>query len=765
MAIVPAAHRINDLLSAYALATTPLSQFAETEAASWGGEGSLSHALGAGAVTAALTATGSLAIDVLNDADDKDRENIVGKPAADARSGIDWVPQLRPDGKVRLGYHISLALKAGLTAKLAAAATLSTTAQRSFIFSAYRVHDPGRRFGDAIRADLSGLPSILSLEECQGLRVGEVLAMRVGGSAAISLSVSMAEVFASSVGSLTTVLGTKQILALNFQAGLKLDAKLTFEDELQVAISRLAGGFRVALRKAEQRSASLGVELGIEVELSEASQTALLGVADQFLDQIYDRASQILAQLRKHQPAQLVEQAILQFPELLKPFVQQLGQNLGLPQSAPVDDWIKALEARRKEIREKITELVKAQLRFSFQFNYQRVTSEGTILECDFPALDESLHQHLLRYDFATILRGLDQWNGTLRHYLHQETYERVRTIGLSLGLGKWFHISNATVRRELMIKQTNAAKQSKFATIGEYHYTGKFQKDMRSWRATLKGDMQNFQSEPPSMGDFSLGLSIVYEVQEENWSNNEIEQLLDTAEAFNVFDSVGRSQALAQILRQPLANAKASVLLSVTGEMLRVALIRLSRQSARHWGEALAAAMGTYRINGKPVVEERESLESRIRYYSNGWAALTKEQPTLARDLWRQSLKKSGLRLMTYKREAPEDMPSIGKLSPATATRMAYNLALPSRFSNYAAALKSLTTTTDGKAEQALTSAQKGLMFEDSVFDDAFTTRAIAYLLSRACERADSPDATQYQATLTLQTANDGPALVFAQR
>jgi hypothetical protein len=765
MAIVPAATRINDLLSAYALATTPLSQFAKTEAVSWGGDNTLSHALGAGAVTATLTTTGSLAIDVLNDADDRDRENIVGKPAADARSGIDWVPQLQPDGKVRLGYHISMALKAGLTAKLAAAATMSATAQRAFVFSAYRVHGPERLFGEAIRADLSGLPSILSLEECQGLQVGEALAMRVGGSAAISLSVSMAEVFASSVGSLTTALGTKQILALNFQAGLKLDAKLSFEDELQVAISRRTDGFRVALRKVEQRSASLGLKFDITVELSEASRTALLGVADQILDQINDRASQILAQLQQMQPAQLVEQAILRLPEVLKPFAEQLGQNLGLPQSAPVDDWIKALEARRKDIHEKIIELAESQLKFSFNFNYQRVTSEGTILECDFPALNDQLHQHLLRYDFDAILTNLGQWGGTLRHFLHQETYERVSTIGFSLGIGKWFNAESATLRRRLLIKQTNAAKQSKIATIGEYHYTGKFQKDTRSWRATLKGDMENFQSEPPSMKDISLGLSIAYEIQEEIWGANEIEQLLDTAEAFNVFDSVGRSQALAQIMRQPLKNAKASVLLSVTGEMLRVALIRLSRQSSKHWGKALAAAMGKYRNNGKLVVGERESLESRIHYYSAGWAALTQEQPSLTKDFWRQSLKKTGLPLKNYQREAPKDMTSIGSLNPATATRMAYNLALPERFSKYAAALKSLTTATDGNAEQALTSAQQGLMLKDTVFDDAFTTRAIAYLLSRACERADSPDATQYQATLTLQTANDGPALVFAQR
>ena len=55
--------------------------------------------------------------------------------------------------------------------------------------------------------------------------------------------------------------------------------------------------------------------------------------------------------------------------------------------------------------------------------------------------------------------------------------------------------------------------------------------------------------------------------------------------------------------------------------------------------------------------------------------------------------------------------------------------------------------------------------MLDKSVFEYALTSRAIAYLLSRACERNDSPDASQYQATLTLQLANDGPALVLAQR
>ena len=154
MAIAPAAARINELLSIYTLASTPLGEFAETSAVSWGTDGTLAHKLEAGALTASLTATGALNIDVLNDKDDKDRENIVGKAAKDAREGIDWAPQIEPDGKARLAYHINLALKAGLTGKLAAAGKFSLSAERAFILSAYRVHAAQQTFFDAVRADL-----------------------------------------------------------------------------------------------------------------------------------------------------------------------------------------------------------------------------------------------------------------------------------------------------------------------------------------------------------------------------------------------------------------------------------------------------------------------------------------------------------------------------------------------------------------------------------------------------------------------------------
>ena len=96
----------------------------------------------------------------------------------------------------------------------------------------------------------------------------------------------------------------------------------------------------------------------------------------------------------------------------------------------------------------------------------------------------------------------------------------------------------------------------------------------------------------------------------------------------------------------------------------------------------------------------------------------------------------------------------------------MAYDTSsLPERFSNYAEALKLLTSAQDGGAEAALIAAQRKLMIDKSLFENALTTRAIAYLLSCACERNDSPDAAQYQATLTLQLAKDGPAIVLAQR
>ena len=766
MAIVPAAARINELLSIYTLASTPIGQFAETSAVSWGADGTLAHKLEAGAVTASLTATGALTIDVLNDKDDKDRENIVGKAAKDARDGIDWAPQIEPDDKARLAYHINLALKAGLTGKLAAAAKFSVSAERAFILSAYRVHDAQQTFIDAVQADLVSLPSILSLDDCLGLQIGEALAMRVDGSAALSVSVSLAEVFASSVGSLTTALGTDQVLALNFEAGLKLEGKIGFEDELQLAISRHDGGFRAALRKASSRSVGVGLGIGITVEFSKASQNALTGLADQLLDQLFERATEILGELQRLQPGTLIDQAMAQVPAVLKPFAEQLLQKLALPRSKPVGEWIKTLEARRQELSEKFTALAKAQLKASFSFNYQRVATEGTILECDFSALEADLHKYLLAYDFHSILTQLDKWNGKLQRYLHQETYERVSTIGFSLGLGKWFTAKSKLTDRLFVVRQSNAAKQLKISTLGELHYTGEFQGNTRAWKAVLKADMQRFQSESPSMRDFALGMSIAYEVKEKNWSTDELSKLFDVAEVFGVFDASGKVIAAEKARGLELSNAKATVHLSVSGEMLSQALVTLSKQSAKQWGEALAASMSNYRVNGDAVVPQRENLESRLRYYSPGWTQLTRDQPSIASGFWRQSLRQAGMSQTDYRREAPAQVASIGSLNPASATRMAYNTSsLPERFSNYAEALKILTTASEGGAEAALVAAQRKLMLDKSVFEYALTTRAIAYLLSRACERNDSPDAAQYQATLTVQLAGDGPAVVLAQR
>ncbi len=745
-------------------AQTPLSKIAQTRVlkTDLALNRKADFAVDGGTLTASVGASGGFEIYVFNDAKDKDPERVLGELKTDARTlaGVDWRPQIdATDGVIRTAYIASFSVKAGISANIGATVG-GISGDRELVLGSYcRQANPKATLLSVVRADLQhGLPSILDFAETRDLAEGNAVTMRIGGGLNASLTLAWAEVFAGALGSLTRELGSSVPLALKISAGAKLTATVAVRDDFQLAITRAPDAYTIAVRKLAQRTLGLGVTVGFEVSLSQASQNYLKGVASQVLDQLFAGATTVLERLQALEPATLIATAAATLPEALKPVLLQMTEQYALASAAPISKLIKRLDGKIKEIHEKISAVVSAKLKASFAFNYQRIATDGSILEVSMAALDALTHQQLVALNLGQFLARIQsgQIAATVNRYLHQTSLERSSTLGFSIGLGRWFNAKSLTTRKIREVWQTDIDGNMRLAQLGMLSYEDSWQGAQRSWSATLKADAAVFRK-APLREDFTLGIHLLANSDIDSLSN--LADAFETALLFGVFDASGKATAHASLSGMDVVSTAVSF--SLEGTSFNKVLHALSNLTAAQFGDALAAGMGIW-----SSVPARNDLAVRKHVYGPVWADVVSNGYQLSSTslAFRVALRRAGFTNTDQQKEGgPRPIQAIGQLRPRSAARMAYDhSSLSERFENLNNAIDLLLSTT-GDYPGALDDAFQRLFLRKSVFQNMFTLRAMAYLFSSLAERLSASGAEGYQATLTV-TLVSGDQIVFGQ-
>lgn len=212
----------------------------------------------------------SLAVRVLNRAEDKDEDAVFGGSEA---AHVPYAVQ---------SAWLKYTLDAKATAKIGFSPELTAGASHEVALSDYRLHDAADSAWDALTDDLQSPRTLLELSDVRKLKPCEALAMEVGGTLTASVSISWSDVLAAK---LPEILGHPAPVSVTLKSGLDTSLAVQVADHFSVVVSRTRDGhYRFAVKKAASRSHTFGVDVAAGMEAS-----ALPGI-DEVLEAIFANA-------------------------------------------------------------------------------------------------------------------------------------------------------------------------------------------------------------------------------------------------------------------------------------------------------------------------------------------------------------------------------------------------------------------------------------------------------------------------------------------
>ncbi|MCD4652834.1 hypothetical protein K8T06_02745 [bacterium] len=164
----------------------------------------------------------SARIEAFNSVDDKDEDLIFNPLVFD------------PD-KAWLKYRAS----ASISSKADGAtglAKLGLEADQEVIFADYRYHDPNEDTLDAIKRDLP-MRSILSTEDIENIGQDDALVYCVRGKLKGTLKLQWADVFSGTLNSLSDILPSTELIAIETQIGAYVELNISIEDDFRVVVT------------------------------------------------------------------------------------------------------------------------------------------------------------------------------------------------------------------------------------------------------------------------------------------------------------------------------------------------------------------------------------------------------------------------------------------------------------------------------------------------------------------------------------------------
>lgn len=605
---------------------------------------------------------------VCNSADDEDEEDgVLGLPPGENDDG-GGAPTLAPPlafdpASAWLKYRVKAFAKGSVGAKFAVAAA-KVEGEKGVVFADYRRHGRDEPAAAAVLADLANLRAPFSAEDALALPEGDALLYRVYGELSAGLTLNWSDVFTAGLSHLSGLLRAGEVIALkvspsaavSFNVGLRDDFRLVFTKGEPVGTD--AETVRVSVLKSKSREFGVGAKLGVAVEFAdpEAVEGVLANVYEGLAGPLVGDVDALFA--KAGQAATLEALPVeLQVP------ASMLMTRLGLD---PLTDTLAELKEKWESLKARvpgiIEQVAKTKVELGFTYEYLRVRTEDTLLQADLDAETfRRFHPDLL----VCTLEGLTGWlrdnEAGLRKYLRRRSVRRTKTWGFNLGISPWGVKAGGRDKLETSrVIQENIKGAQRVAYDGLRSYVGEWMEDKVTFAADFKAEMKNFSADGPAQTcEFDYGLSLNWEWDEKALGRVEFLNVLDHAQLWQVVSARRIEQALKQVEGRFGQGAKVRMELTADQEAL-VGLLPLlvnppappfnppagyasfdADRKLECWGaEALAAAM--------PYMEMFDGRDQPAR------------RKNLYAPLWRQYFKEDSRSFGEYREMAFRNIPRL---------------------------------------------------------------------------------------------------------
>jgi hypothetical protein len=528
-------------------------------------------------------------IDAFNAADETDPDGVIGGDEAplrfDSRSA--W-----------LKYSIQATARATVDLDAGAAASQVQAAEQVRL-SDYRRHSSEETAVVAIPRDIERPRLIALVDSVRALQPGDALVLRTAGTLRANIEVSWGDVFTSEIGSLARLLRSPAPIGIQIDAGLKVNASLSVNDEFTLTFTRDDGraGYRVFVRKATISSAraTAAVTATIHAAQPQVVSAAVNGLLDGELSTVRALLARATGALTPSEQ-QLIE---------------DVAERLGVGNLTPAA-LSKAIDTLESTVADKIAGAVKTKIETGFAFEYGRIGENSTLLQATLT--DEALaaaHAPLLRRNLAPVLaapKGV-----AIEKYLNEKSVTRTRAWGFTLGIGDARLFSKDTSRSTRVIREGTPGTWRSYAVLHAYDMT------RRNWSMSLNAQTPSFvpPGAPVTAASFAYGLHLLSSEQPKVFDQQQSDYCADMAVLWGVCRE-GQADALKR--RFPAIGTKDvlwAVQMTINDEALKKELwARLAALSAVDFAAALAAAVEWNRA----VPGTIESVARRRQLYFPVW-------------------------------------------------------------------------------------------------------------------------------------------------
>lgn len=516
-----------------------------------------------GSIPIGLTAAADVSIQLFNQRDQNDPDGIVlprfagdAAPPLTMEPGRSWLKyKLEGDLAAHAGTNVG---KAGLKIDLGAGVT----------FTDYRVHERKGLLREALLRDLRSPRFALRRADVMRLRDGEALSFAARGALAAEVTLTWSDAFSAGLGQIASSLGSAGgALGLTLDAGATVSARVEKEDDFMVVFARVAGGFRVSLRKTDSRKASVAAKVSGALHFSDPA-----GIRDLADGLIQDHAPGVA----------------------------------------------------RKAVLDAVEGVAKRKIEAGFEYEYSRLETRSLLLEAflDPESLDE-LHEDLVQGDGSGLLdRVRGEMPGVeLVQYLRQREVVRRQAWGFTLG-----RLSGQDVQTTRFVEQLDLQGNAKRSFLGTRGYTGKWLRNEDwKWLVDLKADMADFQKPAAiTTRSFSYGLALMVEWEREV-NQTSLSEILDAAAIWGALPD-GIEAERERLVALKLTGKPATARVELTIDHGALAKILPIQPDADATAKAFARAMPWYNSQVHSDARTRERLYAPVWKYlldasqDSGW-------------------------------------------------------------------------------------------------------------------------------------------------
>jgi hypothetical protein len=577
---------------------------------------------------------GELSVEVFNSKDDDDELGVFGGPDADAPPS-DLGPVLAPGG-CWLKYGVSGAGKASGAVSVSNQG-LSFDLSLGVDLADYRAHAPTERVRTVLETDLLGLPRFaFFLAQVKGLGVGDALAMRVGGKLGLGVELAWSDAFTQGLGEATRILSVTGPLSVSIEAGAKVQAEVSVQDEFLLVFSRPSEQqFRLGVRKA----LSHRIAVSGSASVTAAIKGLDAGVVGRFADAISERAKiePLLDRLTSLSPLER---------ELLARLAERLG--VALEES----DAVQRIRARIQQVQDGAEVALKVlatnKIVAGFSYEYARVGERIELLSALLsPAALEKHHAKVVSGRLGGVLDDLRAGipGLVLDRYLNEQAVTSTKAWGFSLGLKKWELSGKDGETLKKVVRRSLDRTREQRAYQGVRTYRSKWVDDERELIVDFRADMKGLSvRDVPLVNEFTFGLALSWGSFQKVLGKTELGEALDTAVLWGVLPQSDADRLALELQSTHVGKDARFVAQLALGDELVKPLMDLAGKHtpAELLAPALAGALPPWGDR-----EERRTLQRRIDVYRSSWLDyLDRQDPPLDAltkipDFW---LRKQGL-------------------------------------------------------------------------------------------------------------------------